>query len=261
MAKLDRAKARALAYIEELRQTSEVRQYFTDIVIGLNGPLVGYFSHDSEVKKRLIAATKLKATPAAALHRGLFVQANSVFEAYVRDLSTIVIENRAANVDKYSDLPDTFRGQHIHYSGLILQHMKTGTLAGQKFDFESLTAALGQCFTDASPFSIMPEVFTLLMGNVTSERLESLFGKIDLPDPFNVGVGGCSSIKQVFAERRNVVASRLARETLDNIVSKRNTIVHGDLSTTVEQSDLDEAIDFLEAMIKAIDELARPCLI
>ena len=261
MAKLDRAKERALAYIAELRQTSEVRQYFMDIVIGLNGPLMGYFSHDPQVKKRLIAATKLKGTPAAALHRGLFVQANSVFEAYVRDVSTIVAENRAANVNKYSDLPDSFRGQHIHYSGLILQHMKTGTLAGQKFNFESLTAALGQCFTDASPFSIMPEVFTLLMGNVTSERLESLFEKIDLPEPFNVGVGGCSSIKRVFGERRNVVAAKLARDKLDDIVGKRNTLVHGDLSATVEQSDLDEAIDFLEAMIEALYEVARPTII
>jgi hypothetical protein len=258
MAQLDSAKDRAFSYVAELRETAAVRQFFSEIIIGRNGELMGAFGYDAAVKARLTEATKLKATPPSALYRGLFVQANTIFEAYVRDLSSIVAESKASKVSKYSELPDNFRLQHIHLSGQILQHMKTGTLAGQKFNFRRLTNALGQCFSDSDTFSIMPEVFTSMMGNATPDRLESLFEKIGLPEPFNPGVGRSGAIKKVFGESRQKSAAKLAREKLHEIIGIRNTLVHGDLSATVDQSDLDRAIDFLEAMIEALDELARP---
>ena len=258
MAQLDRAKHRAFSYIAELRETAAVRQFFTEIIIGRNGQLMSALNYDPKVKALLGEATRLKTTSPAALYRGLFIQANSIFEAYVRDLSSIVAEHTASVVTKYSDLPENFRNQHIYLSGQVLQQMKTGTLAGQKFDFGRLTSALGQCFSDAVPFSIMPEVFTLTMGNVTPDRLENLFEKIGLAEPFNPGVGQSARIKKVFNETRQASAAKLAKEKLQEIVGVRNTLVHGDLSTAGEQSDLEEAIDFLEAMIEALDELATP---
>lgn len=261
MAQLDRAKDRAFSYITELRETAAVRQFFTEIIIGRNGQLIGALKYDPDARELLLAAARLKTTPPAALYRGLFIQANSIFEAYVRDLSSIVVEHTASKVTKYSDLPVKFRNQHIHLSGQVLQQMKTGTLSGQKFDFARLTSALGQCFSDSDPFSIMPEVFTITMGNATADRLESLFEKIGLADPFNPGVGQSGKIKKVLNETRKVSAAKLAKDKLNEIVGVRNTLVHGDLSTTVEQSDLDEAINFLEAMIEALDELARPHLL
>ncbi|MGN6768824.1 MAG: MAE_28990/MAE_18760 family HEPN-like nuclease [Rhizobiaceae bacterium] len=222
---------------------------------------MGAFGYDAAVRARLTEATRLKATPPAALYRGLFIQANSIFEAYVRDLTSIATENIASKVTKYSELPEKFRLQHIHLSGQLLQYINTETLACQKFNFRRLTNALGQCFSDSNTFSIMPEVFTLMMGNVTPDRLEKLFEKlfekIGLPEPFNPGVGGSGAIKKVFGELRQSSAAKLAREKLHEVVGLRNTLVHGDLSVTVEQSDLEEAIEFLEAMIEALDELAR----
>ena len=258
MAPLDRAKDRAFSYIAELRETAAVRQFFIEIIIGRNGQLIGALGYDQNVKALLLEAVRLKTTPPAALYRGLFIQANSIFEAYVRDLSSIVAEHTASKVTKYSELPEQFRNQHIHLSGQILQQMKTGTLAGQKFDFARLTSALGQCFSDTDPFSILPEVFTATMGNATADRLENLFEKIGLAEPFNPGVGQSGKIKKVLNETRQASAAKLAKEKLNEIVGVRNTLVHGDLSTAVEQSDLEEAFSFFEAMIEALDELARP---
>jgi hypothetical protein len=258
MTQLDNAKKRAFSYLAELRHTAAVRQFFSEIIIGRNGELMGAFGYDAAVKARLAQAAKLKATSPAALYRGLFIQANSIFEAYVRDLSSIVAENQASKVAKYSELPENFRLQHIHLSSQILQHMKTGTVAGQKFNFGLLTKALGQCFSNSDEFSIMPEVFTLMMGNPTPDRLETLFEKLGIPEPFNPGVGRSHAIKKVFGELRQASAAKLAKEKLSELVSLRNTLVHGDLSTAVEQSDLDEAVDFFEAMIESFDELARP---
>lgn len=143
MEQLDRAKERAFSYISELRETAAVRQFFSEIIIGRNGELMGLLGYDPAVRARLTEAARLKATPPAALYRGLFVQANSIFEAYVRDLSSIVAEKIASKATIYSELPEKFRVQHIHLSSQVLQHMRTGTLAGQKFDFGRLTSALG----------------------------------------------------------------------------------------------------------------------
>jgi hypothetical protein len=260
MAQLDRAKDRALLYIAELRETIAVREFFTDIIIKRNGVLMGALQYDTKGKALLVKAVGLKTTSPAALYRGLFIQANSIFEAYVRDLASIVVGHTASKVSKYSELPQKFRNEHISLSGQVLQHMKTGTLAGQKFDFDGLTSALGQCFSDINPFSIMPEVFTITMGNVTPDRLEKLFEKIGLAEPFSPGVGRSAKIKNVFNESRQSTAANLARVKLHSIVVVRNTLVHGDLSTAVEQSDLEKAIDFVEAMIEALDELASPLL-
>ncbi|MEC5293196.1 MAE_28990/MAE_18760 family HEPN-like nuclease [Aurantimonas sp. C2-6-R+9] len=260
MTQLDSAKDRAFSYLAELRQTAAVRQFFSEIIIGRNGDLMGAFGYDTAVKARLREAVKLKATPPAALYRGLFVQANSIFEAYVRDLSSIVAEHKVSRVTTYSELPEKFRLQHIHLSSQILQHVKTGAVAGQKFNFDRLTNALGQCFSNSHEFSIMPEVFTLMMGNATPDRLETLFEKLGLPEPFNPGVGRSAAIKKVIGEIRQASAAKLAKEKLHELVRLRNTLVHGDLSTAVEQSDLDEAVDFFEAMIESFDELARPIL-
>lgn len=260
MARLDSAKARALSYLAELRETSEVRQFFSEIVIGRNGELMGAFKYDAAVKARLVEAVKLKATPSTALYRGLFVQANSAFEAYVRDLSSIAADHVIKRVEKYSELPESFRLQHIYSSSQVLQHMKAGTISGQKFDFSGLTKALGQCFSDSTEFSIMPEVFTVMIGNITPDRLEALFDKIGLPEPFNPGVGRNGSIRKVLGETRHGSAAKLAKERLHEVIGLRNTLVHGDLSVAIEQSDFDGTIEFLEAMIDALDEIVKPII-
>lgn len=261
MTKLESATNRAFDYLTELRQTAAIRQFFSEIIIGRNGELMGMFGYDAAVKGRLKDAATLKATSPSALYRGLFIQANSVFEAYVRDLSSIVAENKASKVTKYSDLPENFRFQHIHLSGQILKDIKTGTVAGQKFDFDLLTTALGQCFSNTGKFSLMPEVFTLTMGNATPERIETLFDKLGLPEPFNPGVGQNSAIKKVVGESRQAVAAKLAREKLHTIISIRNTVVHGDLSAVVDQSDFEDSIDFIEAIIRSFSEIVEPSLV
>lgn len=258
MAQLDRAKDRAFSYIAELRETAAIRQFFSEIIIGRNGELMATFHYDAEVRGRLREAAKLKATTTAALYRGLFLQANAIFEAYIRDLSSIVAEKKASMVKKYSDLPEKFRSQHIYLSSRILQEEKKGTLAGQKFDFTLLIGALGQCFSNSHPFSIMPEVFTLTMGNATPDRIEQLFETMGLPEPFNPGVGQSAAVKSVLKEKRQKIAGELARKKLNELIGVRNNLAHGDLSSSVEKSDLDETIDFFEAMIEALGEIARP---
>jgi hypothetical protein len=254
---IDGAKRRAYLYLTELEQAVDVRQLFIDIIIGRLGELRECFKYDKAVLSRLGDALKLKGTPASALYRGLFIQANSIFEAYVREISSIVVDNIASKASRYSQLSETFRHQHIASSGRILREINTGSLTHHKVNFDKLTKSLGTCFSDVENFSLAPEVFTLTIGNITPDRLEDLFKKLKLQPPFEPGVGRSSAIQKALGEARRQQAAALAREKLQEIVRKRNVLVHGDSDLAIERSDLNETLIFLKAMIDALGDLAR----
>lgn len=255
MTKLEDGKSYAEGYLAELRETAEIRNLFTDILVNRNGQLKGLFSQEPMMKRRLDEAARLKATEPGALYRGLFVQGVTTFENSVRQLVTAAVEITASKSAKYSYLPEKLRNHHAYHAGQVLSHMKEGHLFGQPFRFDLLVKNLGDCFTDQESYSMMPEVFTLLMGNATPGRLESLFEKLDLPEPFGPGVGETSSIQKNRNATRKTEAAKLARDELDRLIKMRNTIVHGDLTLTVQLSDFHEAIDFFEAMIDGLYEV------
>jgi len=49
----------------------------------------------------------------------------------------------------------------------------------------------------------------------------------------------------------------MAKDKLKNLIDVRNTIVHGDLSTTITGSDLIETIEFFSALMDAFRDLAK----
>jgi hypothetical protein len=253
--KIDGARDRAYRYLEELQQTADVRDFFNDIIIKRHGELRQQFHHDTAALSRLSDAIKLKSTSPNALYRGLFIQANSIFEIFVREFSSIVADNIASQASKYSQLPETFRHQHIALSGKILREINTGDLTLHRVNFKNLTSALGKCFSDAEDFSLASEVFTLKIGNITPERLKDLFEQLALPHPFKPGVGNNGAIQKVLAEKSKQTAANLAEKKLKEIVKKRNLLVHGDSDLAIERSDLNETFDFLKALISALGDL------
>ena len=253
---IEAAKKRAYLYLTELQQTADIRQFFTEIIIGRCGELKQHFQYDQAVILRLRDAEKLKSTSPSALYRGLFIQANSIFETYVRELSSIVADNIASGANRYSQLPENFRHQHIASSARILREINTGNLTHHKVNFDKLISTLGKCFSDAEDFSLAPEVFTLIIGNITPERLDELFKKLNLQKPFEPGVGRSNTIQKVLKESRHLQAAKLAKIKLEEIVRHRNVLVHGDSNLAIDKSDLNETFDFLKAMIDALGDLA-----
>lgn len=253
--KIDGARDRAYRYLEELQQTADVRDFFNDIIIKRFGELRQHFRLDTAALARLSDAIKLKSTSPNALYRGLFIQANSIFEIFVREFSSIVADNIASQASRYSQLPEAFRHQHIALSGKILREINTGDLTLHRVNFNNLTSALGKCFSDAENFSLASEVFTLKIGNITPERLKDLFEQLALPHPFRPGVGNNGAIQKVLGEKSKQTAANLAEKKLKEIVRKRNLLVHGDSDLAVERSDLNETFDFLKALISALGDL------
>jgi len=197
METLDTAKSIADVYFEELQATAEIRQAYNDIIVTNARTLFSAFSHDKTLNRRLTEALKLKTTDQSALLRGLFVQSIGVFDEFVRSLIKSVVDIKAHEAGKYSNLEEPLRNGFMSNAGRVLSHYGSGNINGVKYDYSKLNSSLLSCLADEDGFHLEPRVFTVLMGNSTPDRLRKVFQIVGLPDPFGAEIGenkkSCSS--------------------------------------------------------------------
>jgi hypothetical protein len=116
---------------------------------------------------------------------------------------------------------------------------------------------MGACFTDAEIFDLNGEVFTILMGNCTVERLEKLFPIIGLTPPFSDDTGRNAAIRKWAKGAGARAAANQAGAELDRQIDVRDALAHGDITRGVQASDVEDAANFFEALIGAFSEKAR----
>lgn len=104
MPKLDAAKELADSYFAEIDATIEIRQSYTNIVVGMAGRLMGALGQDVTAKATVQQALKHKAVDPSALYKPLVVQVNCVFENYIRSLTEAIVEERFETITLYADL-------------------------------------------------------------------------------------------------------------------------------------------------------------
>lgn len=257
MAKLDEAKALAYSYFDEVEATIEIRQSYNSIIISQASTLFLAFASDSTAKQNLNRALKHKSSDPSALYKPLIVQIHGIFENYTKSMVKAIIEDRFETVERYSCLNKEFRNHHISYAANVLKHLKTGTLNGASYNFESLLSNLGKSLTDQKSFKLNSEIYTKLMGNCTPERLEALFKSLSLPDLFSDKLGQNTDLKKFFNESAKGRVAQRSKDQLKEAINFRNEIVHGELTRAVSLDDLKETLAFFRALISAIDQLVR----
>jgi hypothetical protein len=257
MPKLDAAKSLADSYLDEIDATIEIRQSYTNIVVGMAGRLMGALGEDGVAKTAVKQALKYKAVDPGALYKSLMVQVNGVFENYIRSLTKAIVEERFETVDLYTNLEQGFRNDHIAHAARVLTYVKAGSVMGVAYNFDNLLTNLGKGLSGQPGYKLNPEIYTKLMGNCTAERLEKLFSALMLPEPFSEKLGQNGQLKAYFADRAKGRVADRAREQLDEQLNLRNDIVHGDLTRTVDLTELQDALGFFRALISGLDQLVR----
>jgi hypothetical protein len=257
MASFSSAKTTARNYLDEIISTVRIRQSYNDIIISQSGALFAAFSHDQMAKGKLQEALRHKDTDTNSLFMALVVQANGVFEQYIRNFASAALEARRLKCEKYSDLDEELRYDHIVASAKVLSFLKKGDVNGQKFNFPRLVSQLGACFTDSAEYYLSGDVFTILLGNCTPARLENLFKSFGLSEPFSDEIGENAMLKKRMKETKRAKVARMSRDELERQIDLRNTIVHGDLRPTVNLNDVEQSVEFFSALIEAFDSLAE----
>lgn len=257
MPKLDTAKSVADAYLDEIDATIEIRQSYSNIVVGMAGQIMEALRNDGAARSTVQKALKHKSTDPSALYKPLVVQVNGVFENYIRSLAKAVIEDRFETVELYTELRKEFRDDHIAHAARVLTYVKAGSVMGVPYNFDDLLANLGKGLSGQKGYKLNPEVYTKLMGNCTADRLEKLFAALALPVPFSEPLGRNAELKAYFADRAKGRVADRAKEQLDKKIQLRNDIVHGDLTRTVDLNELQDTLKFFRALMAGLDELIR----
>jgi len=239
-------------YFSELESTASIRSAFHDIVVTNSQVLFTAFSHDKMMLGRLKDSLRLRFVDQNSLYKGLFIQAVSVFESFIRSTVTYVIDNHVTKEPQYSKLELALRNYYISNSGKALSYFGSGSINGVKYDFDKLTESLASCFNDSENYHIESRVFTISMGNCTSSRLESLFSKLLVSDDIFSKISNDVHLRKVLNETRRNNIKALIKDRLDNIIDVRNDIAHGEITRSVSKDEFEDCLQFLRGLIKAL---------
>lgn len=251
------ARTGAQAAIAEIVANASVRQRFPAFVLGQAQDLFAYASDKAHVKGELQTLLKLGSPDPAAVHRGLLIQLNGVFEGFIKSLVSSHIAQKASRVSQFDELETSLQTTYAAHAGRALSRIFDGSINGISYDFSALQAEMGNCFSGGTPFTINGEVFTLLMGNCTPERLAKLFDQVGLPEPFGATVGQHKAVQSWCGERKAGRAASLAQDELAQQISTRNDLVHGLASKDVVIHDVERAAVFFDCLVTAYSDLAE----
>lgn len=252
---ITQAKDLAGTYLDEIVANIEIRKAYNTIVVSQAPSIYSAIGNNRHARENLQLALKYKATDPSSFYKPLIVQINGIFENYVRTLVNAVIEERYETASTYSCLNENFRRNHISYAAKVLSQIKTGAIMGAAYNFDKLLGNLGKSLSEQKGFKLNPEIYTILMGNCTPTRIEDLFEALELPEPFSENLGKNKDLQACFSERTKGRVAKRSSEMLDKQIDLRNDIVHGNLTRSVDLSELNESITFFRALISGLDEL------
>ncbi|MGE8143487.1 hypothetical protein ACQKOE_16075 [Novosphingobium sp. NPDC080210] len=110
----------AQAAIEEIVANATVRQRFPAFVLGQAQDLFTYANDKAHVKGELQKLLKLGSPDPAAVHRGLLIQLNGVFEGFIKSLVSTHISQIASRVSRFDELEPSLQSNRCKeptYSG------------------------------------------------------------------------------------------------------------------------------------------------
>lgn len=250
---VERARSIAHAHLDEVNATARIWRSYHKIIVGKSTILNNAFTEHRD-KVLYAEALRDKETNEGALYRGLLVQVHGIFEGFVKNVIGGVLEIRRSEVSTYYELSEAIRHEHIVSTAKALQHIKTGTVQGVRFDFDKAIRNLGHCFTDSQDFSLEKDPFVILLGNCTPKKMEDVFRWMGVTLPFDDKLGENKLIKKWANETSKRKAAKAAKSALVEKIEQRNEIVHGNITKTITHTEFDQTMDFFYALTDGIAE-------
>jgi hypothetical protein len=259
MTAIDRALETLKASQAEILATLQLRKLQAESIIGLNPIVAPLLADHPQIKQTFESALRIRSTSLDAFYRGLFITTLSSFEGFVKLFVSALAQLKAEGVGKFSELPQKFQNQYLKRVGQVLSHIGSGAVQGIPYNFTGIREGLGKCLVDSGRPALNGEVYTLLMGNPTWERLDKAFQSLGIEKPFDQAFGSSEHMKSwgKAAWTKNLADGK---STLDKLIDDRNLIVHASSPISIVESDIIDAWDFLSAFGSALATQLPPRL-
>lgn len=255
MTALSRALETLKAGLGEVRSTLASRTAQAEGIAAVAPIVMPLLAEHAHERAKFKAALESRRVALDSFYRGLFVTSVSSFEGFVKMFIPALVQIKSADASKFSDLPDSFRQQYVVRVSQVLSNVGSGSVKGIPYNFSALQRNVGICFTDVARPPLDGDVFTILMGNPTWDRLKGLLESLGIPNPFDQRFGSNASIRGwgKTAWKKNISE---AEAKLDALMDQRNMIVHAAQPMTIVEQDIIDACDFFEAMASGlVDEI------
>lgn len=243
----------------EIEANAKIRAAFERLILPNAGVFVGSEYINGEQKIAFTELMKLKETDASSAFRGLFVLVCTVTEYFCKQVIQNIVGERGAAASSFDDLPIQLFAANFVYTGLYFQKGRDTYLGGSARDvYDELADGLVTCRPSSTAFQLNPAVFTEFLGNCTAEQLGKRFKELGLVDPLGDVVGSFPALKEHFGGGGAREIAKRTRETLDNLITRRNGLVHSStISETVTLDEVLEAADFARALVGGIKDLVE----
>lgn len=194
----------------------------------------------------------VKSSRPEGLYGPLLIRLLAAFERYLRMLIIQSVEQRAANVQTFDDLPRILSDRNIVLTGRVLASIESPR-DHLTMDTESLVANLATCKRGSGAFRLNAQAFSATVTGAGPTIIEKALKNVDVSNWWD-GVGGNATLAGLLGTKGARATGARACERLKELWRWRNHLAHGgDEEIALSESQLREAIDFVACLSGALD--------
>ena len=189
---------------------------------------------------------------------GLFVLSVTNFELFIKELVDETINRKASKAKRFSSLDQKFQDNYISKVGSVIAGKSSGTVGGMPFArFDEVVTSFSTSYLGKAPLGLIGEVFTIVMGNPTWERLEKLLETVGVTDPLGKELASTTAMKSHFKNAKWGEIVENAKTFHEGTIRRRNAIVHNIIPLSLVEEDVRDAVAFFNAFASGLAEVVR----
>jgi len=195
---------------------------------------------------------RIKESRPEGLYGPLLVRLLAAFERYVRTLIAWAAERRNGAASKYEDLSSTIVNRNRILTGRVLASAELPDHL--VFDIPALIENLATCKVGGS-FRLNTSVFSFGIAGCSPKHLDTAFEHVDIGDCWD-SVGRDAQLISILGTKGARATAVGVKDKLKELSRLRNHLAHGgDGAPLVSETDLRDAIRFIAAFSKALEDL------
>lgn len=217
----------------------------------LNG-VVRWEGMSAEERGIVQSLLRIKESRPEGLYGPLLVRLLAAFERYVRTLIVWTVERRNAAADKYDELSPTIANRNRILTGRVLASAELPDHL--VFDIPALIENLATCKAGGS-FRLNAGVFSAGIAGCSPKHLDTALEYVDINDCWD-SVGKDAQLSAILGTKGARLTGTGAKDKLKELSRLRNHLAHGgDGAPLITETDLRDAITFITAFSKALEDL------
>ena len=195
---------------------------------------------------------RIKESRPEGLYGPLLVRLLAAFERYVRALVVWTVDRRNQAAKKYEDLSPTITSRNRILTGRVLASAELPDHL--VFDIPALIENLATCKAGGA-FRLNTTVFTFGIAGCSPKHLDIALEYVDIGDCWD-SLGRDVQLSSILGTKGARPTGTGAKDKLKELTRLRNHLAHGgDGTPHISETDLRDAIMFITAFSKALEDL------